>query len=57
MVAVTEAENEGFLRFTTLTVHPFDTEMLEDELLDDRERTWLAQYNAHCTVLLGEAAA
>jgi len=56
-VAITEAENEGFLRFTTLTVHPFDTEMLDDELLDERERAWLAQYNAHCAVLLGEAAA
>jgi hypothetical protein len=25
--------------------------------LDERERAWLAQYNAHCAVLLGEAAA
>ncbi len=56
MVAITEAENEDFLRFTTLTVHPFDTEMLDDELLDDRERAWLSQYNAHCAVILGEAA-
>ena len=56
MVAVTEAEHEGFLRFTTLTVHPLDTEMIDDSLLDDRERTWLTQYNAHCAVLLGEAA-
>ncbi len=56
MVVVAEAENEGFLRFSTLTVHPFDTAMLDDALLHEGERAWLTQYNAHCAVLLGEAA-
>ena len=38
------------------TSHPFDTAMLDDALLHDGERAWLTQYNAHCAILVGEAA-
>jgi hypothetical protein len=55
MVVVVEAEHEGYLRFATLTIHPIATDLVDEELMDESESQWLADYNARCAeTLMGD---
>jgi Xaa-Pro aminopeptidase len=42
-----------FLRFETLTLAPFDTTLIEPEMLDADERTWLDAYHARVLAEVG----
>ena len=55
MVVVVEAEHEGYLRFATLTIHPIATDLVDEELMDESESQWLADYNARgAETLMGD---
>ena len=41
-----EAGKEDFLRFETITYYPIDRALLDEALLTDGERAWLAAYHA-----------
>lgn len=45
LLMVQETEAEGFLRFETLTLAPFDREALDAELLTAEEKAWLNDYH------------
>lgn len=45
-LALTQPAHEGYLRFETVTLAPFDTRCLVPELLNADERTWLNTYHA-----------
>ena len=54
-LVVVEAEHEGYLRFATLTIHPIATDLVDEELMDESESQWLADYNARCAeTLMGD---
>ncbi len=44
LIYVVEAGN-GFLKFETLTLAPYDDKLIADDLLNDAERDWLQAYN------------
>ena len=54
MVVVVESEHEGYLHFETLTTHPIAINLVDEELMDESESQWLANYNAQCVGTLME---
>ena len=54
MVVVVESEHEGYLHFETLTTHPIAINLVDEELMDESESQWLANYNAQCMETLME---
>lgn len=45
MIFVKNADN-GFLRFETISLVPFDHKFIEEDLLTNEEKVWLGNYNA-----------
>ena len=46
------ARDKQWLRLVPLTWIPFDPELIDTALLDADERSWLAEYHAHCIEVL-----
>lgn len=44
LVLVVPADREGFLRFETLTLAPFDARLIDERMLSVDEKAWLADY-------------
>ncbi len=49
------AATKPFLRFETLTLAPFDTRLIDSDLLDPWERDWLNAYHARVLAEVGPA--
>ncbi len=45
LVLVVESKHEGFLEFKTLTLAPFDDDLIEHKMLTYPEKKWLENYN------------
>jgi Xaa-Pro aminopeptidase len=43
-----ERDDRAWLKFAPLTWIPFDPRLIDDALLDDGERAWLADYHREC---------
>jgi Xaa-Pro aminopeptidase len=48
-----ETDGRKWLGFTPLTWTPFDPRLIDEGLLDDRERGWVRSYHAECLERLG----
>lgn len=46
LVVASEADDDGFMEFETITLFPIDTQLINLDLLDDGEKTWLNDYHA-----------
>ena len=52
LIAVTQGDENGFMRFETITLCPIDRRLVDVSMLPDAERDWLNDYHARVLAVL-----